>query len=228
MMTAMGVATSAHADEATPLDTFLAARTRYAVAALGDSITDTRVGGGRYMAALSRRCPKSRFDAYGVGGQQTRHVRWRFGQDLFGDGLRGQAAQKPRYDHVIVLAGVNDFAGGLVDEARVAKTKEHLAWLYRTGRERGLAVVATTVPPWGHMHGEHDLAITRELNGWIGAQAALGNVARVVDVASVVSCDESTLCDAFRRTPRDGIHWNDAGHEAVAEALYRDVFADCE
>src|SRR5210317_450497 len=42
---------------------------RYVVAAMGDSLTDPRSFGGKYLKLLRKRCPKSRFDSYGVGGQ---------------------------------------------------------------------------------------------------------------------------------------------------------------
>lgn len=205
------------------------AKRRYVVAALGDSLTDTRVGGGRYMAMLAKRCPESRFDAYGVGGQQTRHLRWRLTQDLFGEGLSGAAAKKPPYTHVVLLGGVNDLSGGVVDDARLAKTKEHLGWMYKTARERGVSVVALTVPPWGGVRGEHDRAVTADINGWIKEQGTRGAVDHVVDVHPLLACGPNeSLCEPLRRVPRDPIHWGEEGHALVADALFRGVFSDCE
>ena len=203
-------------------------RRRHVVAAIGDSLTDTRVGGGRYMSYLAEKCPKSRFDAYGVGGQQTRHMRWRFTQDLFGDGLRG-APPKPAYTDVIVLGGVNDLSGGTVDEARLAKTREQLSWMYRTGHERGLRVIALTVPPWGGWRRAHDRRVTEEINGWILGRQAAGEVDVAIDIHPLLTCgDDEQLCARFRMTPRDTIHWSPAGHETVASAVQRAAFSDCE
>lgn len=204
-------------------------RRRYVVAALGDSLTDTRVGGGRYMAMLGKKCPESRFDAYGVGGQQTRHLRWRFTQDLFGEGLGATVAKKPGYTHVIILGGVNDLSGGVVEETRLAKTKEHLSWMYRTAHERSLKVVALTVPPWGGVRGDHDRAVTADINGWIREQAHTGAVDHAVDIHPLLACGSNeSLCDPLRKIPQDPIHWGNEGHSVVAAALHREVFADCE
>jgi lysophospholipase L1-like esterase len=216
---------AARADETEARDP----KKKYVVAALGDSLTDTRVGGGRYMAMLGKKCPESRFDAYGVGGQQTRHLRWRFTQDLFGEGLTGQQAKKPAYTHVIVLAGVNDLSGGVVEETRLAKTKEHFTWMYRTAHERSLKVVAMTVPPWGGVRGEHDRAVTADINGWIRDQARTGAVDHVVDIHPLLACGPNeALCEPLRKVPKDPIHWGDEGHSVVAGALFREVFSDCE
>src|SRR5690606_6468882 len=40
----------------------------YRVAAMGDSLTDPRSHGGKYLEYLRKRCPESRFDSYGIGG----------------------------------------------------------------------------------------------------------------------------------------------------------------
>src|SRR5687768_13146034 len=80
----------------------------YTVAAIGDSLTDPRSGGGKYLDHLRSRCPKSRFDAYGKGGDMVNQMRSRFAKDVFGEGAPPDAAPKPPYSHVIVFGGVND------------------------------------------------------------------------------------------------------------------------
>ncbi len=204
------------------------AQKTYLVAAIGDSLTDERVGGGQYVAQLRRRCPGSRFDAYGVGGQRTNHMRWRFRRDVFGLGVR--AKSKPAYTHVIVLGGINDLAAQSMYTADVRGIQDNLATMYRQARSRGVAVVALTLPPWGYVPGGYDRrpAATRRVNAWIRKQGREGLVDRVVDIYPLLSCgDVDTLCPRFRRWPKDEIHWNSAGHAIVSERLHRDVFGDC-
>ena len=177
---------------------------RYVVAAIGDSLTDPRAGGGKYLKALARRCPDSRFDAYGVGGQRTDHMRWRFTQDLFGPSLPW--LKRPHYTHVIVLGGVNDLAAASLSDARIDRIKANLSSMYRLGRQRGLSVVGVTVPPWGRLRGVKDRRAdaTRDLNEWIVEQAKAHVIDHAVEVYPLLSCgDPQVLCPEYRRFPSD-------------------------
>jgi lysophospholipase L1-like esterase len=201
---------------------------RYVVAAIGDSLTDQRIGGGRYLAALAKRCPQSRFDAYGVGGQRTNHMRWRFLHDVFGIGARGK--DQPQYTHVIVLGGINDLSAASMYGVDLRDIQKNLSYMYRAARVRGVQLVALTLPPWGYVPGGKDRRpeATHQLNAWILAEGQAGRVAHVVDVHPLLSCgDPDALCPRYRIWKQDAIHWNEAGHEVVADALYREVFADC-
>jgi len=198
------------------------------VAAIGDSLTDTRAGGGKYLRSLARRCPESQFDAYGVGGQRTDHMRWRFVTDLFGKSTPWH--KKPKYTHVIVLGGINDLATTSVFSARLARTQKNLQYMYDKGRSMGLSVVALTVPPWGRLRGVRDRRVdaTEHLNEWILKAEKSGHVHRSVDIHPLLSCgDPAVLCPTYRRFADDQVHWGEAGHEVVAEALARQVFSDC-
>ena len=61
-----------------------AEKKRYVVAAIGDSMTDFKVHGGRYLKSLREKCPDSVFDSYGKGGQMVNQMRKRFVRDVFG------------------------------------------------------------------------------------------------------------------------------------------------
>ncbi len=203
-----------------------AATRRYAVAAIGDSLTDPRAGGGRYMSHLARLCPASRFDTYGVGGQQTIDMRARFVDEIFG---AGRKEPKTDYTHVIILGGVNDLFGGIVGTERLARIEAQLRAMYREAHHHGVAVIALTVTPWGHTGSAHDRAVTATLNGWIMDQAGQGSVDRAVDLSPLLVCGRTeTLCAPYRKTNDDQVHWNDLGHEKVAAAIHRAAFADCE
>lgn len=195
-----------------------APRRAYAVAALGDSLTDERVGGGRYLAVLRERCPESRFDAYGVGGQRTDHFRWRIDTQILDAG---------RYSHVVVLGGINDLAAG-VAAAPVGRTQANLASLYERARARGVAVVAVTLPPWTRDDGSRDArrGATARVNQWILERVGTGDVDRAVDVFDALRCG-GELCPEYRRFPDDLVHWNERGHRVVGERLFTEAFADC-
>lgn len=198
---------------------------RYVVAAIGDSLTDTRAGGGGYLAALRARCPESRFDAYGVGGQRTDHMRWRFSSDLWGRSTPW--LDKPKYTHVIVLGGVNDLAATSLFDARIGRIQQNLSFMFRQARANGVTVVALTVPPFGRLRGVADrrLEATVRLNRWIVDEAAADHA---VDINPLLSCgDPAVLCPRYRRFANDPIHWGKRGHEAVGQALHRAVFSDC-
>jgi hypothetical protein len=206
-----------------------AKQTRYVVAAVGDSLTDTRVGGGLYLAWLKRRCPNSQFDAYGVGGQRTNHMRWRFLHDVFGVGARPDAGT-PRYTHVIILGGINDLSASPTRHVDLSDIRHNLSMMYREARQRGVKVVALTLPPWGHL-ADYDRrpAATLELNRWIVDQRAEHRVDFTVEIHPLLSCgDPHTLCPAFRRFGNDEIHWNAEGHAVVARAIFQDAFSDCQ
>lgn len=202
--------------------------TRYEVAAIGDSLTDQRIGGGQYLRQLARWCPESRFDAYGVGGQRTDHMRWRFTVDLLQ--RRRPPKARPRYDHVIVLGGVNDLAAGSVTAPRVQRIERNLGWMYGKAHELGMEVIAVTVPPWGKLAGSYDRRgdATRRLNRWILEQPATHRVEHAVDIHPLLECGEDDeLCPMYRRFPNDKVHWGPEGHRIVADALFRAAFADC-
>jgi hypothetical protein len=226
MLAFSGLALAAPAAELEPRGS---GGTRHVVAAIGDSLTDPRSGGGKYLRALSRLCPESRFDAYGVGGQSTQHMRWRIKSDLFGPSLPWM--KKPeRYTDAIVLAGVNDVSGLSLVDPRIGRIKTNLSFLYQVAKTGGLRVVAVTIPPWGRMRGGIDRRgeATETLNDWILERPKDKSVDVAVDVRPALTCgDSNMLCAKYRRYPDDFIHWNVAGHSVVAEELHRTAFADC-
>jgi lysophospholipase L1-like esterase len=198
---------------------------RYVVAAIGDSLTDPRSGGGKYLRALAERCPGSRFDAYGVGGQRSDHMRWRFAHDVLG---HGRARPAPRYSHVIVLAGINDLLGASIHHAPIARIQRNLSSMYQQARKHGIEVIAVTIPPWGRLAGVGDARAraTDALNAWLLARP--DSVEIVADIRPALGCgDPRSLCPRLRRHPNDLVHWNTDGHRAVADVLLRAAFSDC-
>jgi lysophospholipase L1-like esterase len=198
-----------------------------AVAAIGDSLTDSRSQGGKYLDYLRQKSPASRFDNYGKGGEMVNQMRRRFARDLFGE--PGQS--KPKYTHVIIFGGVNDLYSDLTAGRTPAKVERDLSEMYRIANERGIKVVAIDVAPWGGFHRYFNAsraAATLELNRWILAQVQDGTVVASVDAYSLLSCGTpEMLCEDFNGPFRDGIHFNQAAHYKLGEALYQQVFKAC-
>ncbi|HLK38940.1 MAG TPA: GDSL-type esterase/lipase family protein [Polyangiaceae bacterium] len=203
------------------------ARRSYVVAAIGDSLTDARSGGGLYLQELRTRCPESRFDNYGKGGEMVNQMRHRFVRDVFGDG----EGSKPKYTNVIVFGGVNDLYSDLTAGRTVAKITADLSAMYAAANARGVHVIALTVAPWGGFRRYYNpsrAATTAELNRWIMSRPAAGEVDAAVDTYPLLSCgDPEVLCDRYTPPFRDGLHFGLEGHKRIAAALAEQAFADC-
>ncbi len=201
-----------------------APRQRFLVAAIGDSLTDAAASGGGYLAYLRERCPESRFDNFGVGGEMVNQMRRRLERDVF-------TAGGPEYSHLIVFGGVNDLYSDLTAGRVPAKIERDLSWIFARARQGGVRLVALTVAPWGgfkRYFNPRRHAATLELNGWIKAQAAAGRVEHVVDAYALLSCGEGhLLCPSLAQPFKDGLHFGPLGHRRLGEALLEQVFSGC-
>lgn len=207
----------ARADDAPP-------KVPVTVAAMGDSLTDAKSNGGKFLDLLRERCPKSRFDNYGKGGQMVNQMRRRFADDLFGPG-------RPAYTHVIVFGGVNDLYSDLTAGRTPAKIEADLTFMYQEARRHGAKVVAITIAPWGGFGRWFNAsrgAATLEVNRWILAQRDAGAVDAAVDAYKLLSCGDPTLlCPNYTPPYKDGIHFGPEGHKKLGEALFAQVFSGC-
>jgi lysophospholipase L1-like esterase len=196
----------------------------YRVAALGDSITDESVGGGKYLDFLRRACPESSFYHFGKGGDMTNQMRRRLHADLLPE------VSKLRLDTLIVLGGVNDLYSNLTAGRSNPKIEDDLRQIYQTAKDNGLRVVAVTVLPWGGFRkyfSPERADNTRALNSFI-----LGLVGQGVDVAvdgySLLSCGHpEELCPAYELKRPDGLHPGLEGHRILGKALQAEAFSDC-
>jgi lysophospholipase L1-like esterase len=198
------------------------------VAAIGDSLTDAKSHGGGYLDHLRKKCPKSRFDNHGKGGQMVNQMRKRFAADVLGEGV----ADRPAYSHVIVFGGVNDLYSDDTAGRTPEKIEGDLLRMYKAAKGKGMRVVAITIAPWGGFKKyftDHRKKTTAEVNKWIAAQVAAKNVDHVVDAFAMLSCgDADKLCPKYAEPFKDGLHFGAAGHEVLGKALHEKVFADCE
>lgn len=200
------------------------AKRTYVVAAMGDSLTDPKSHGGKYLEYLKQQCPKSTFDSYGKGGNMVNQMRKRFARDVLGEGGDGT---KPSYTHVIILGGIGDILSNETATRTSEKIESDLGEMYRLAHEKGVSVVALTIPPWGAFKAYNDArhTMTIEENDWIKSKPP--NVDRVVDIYPLLSCGEPrNLCDDYAWP--DKLHWGQKGHDVVGKALHETVFSDCE
>lgn len=197
-------------------------KTRYSVAAIGDSLTDEKVGGGKFLHVLRHKCPDSEFLSKGKGGEMVNQMKKRFSQAIFGPGM-------PRLGHVIVFGGVNDLYSDETAGRTPEKVEHDLSAMYREARGRGAKVIAITVAPWGGFKKywtEKRQRDTDTLNDWIRAQKAAGKVDHVVDAWETLKGEpREKLCEGC--AAKDGLHWSKVGHEKLGQALFGEVFADC-
>lgn len=202
---------------------------RYVVAAMGDSLTDPRSHGGKYLNYLRERCTNSRFDSYGVGGQMVNQMRKRFARQVLGIPAN-EEDPKPKYTHVIILGGINDICSDESAKRTNDKIQADLSAMYRMAHEHGIRVIALTLPPWGgfkRYYNERRAASTHTINRFIREQALTVAVGSVLDIYPILSCgDPELLCDEYGWP--DKVHWSAKGHEVVGKALYAHDFADCE
>lgn len=197
----------------------------YVVAAMGDSLTDPKSHGGLYLEHLKKKCPKSRFDSYGKGGQMVNQMKKRFSRDVFGEG----EDDKPRYTHVIVLGGIGDILSNETAKRTVKQIEGDLGAMYAMAKEKKVAVIALTLPPWGgakaYNPARHDMSMA--VSAWIRERKKAREADAVVDLYPLLSCGtDRDLCGDYGWP--DKLHWNAKGHEVVGAALFDAVFADCE
>lgn len=205
-----------------------AKKQKVVVAAMGDSLTDAKSNGGGYLTYLKGKCPNSRFDNYGKGGQMVNQMRKRFAADVLGEGV----PDKPAYTHVIVFGGVNDLYSDQTAGRTPEKIEGDLLRMFKAAKGKNMKVVALTVAPWGGFtkyFNESRKNATAAVNKWIVGQVAAKNVDHVVDAFSLLSCgDADKLCPKHAEPYKDGLHFGKGGHEVLGKALHEKVFADCE
>jgi len=207
-----------------------AERRVYGVAAIGDSLTDPRSQGGKYLSYLRTRCPQSRFDNYGRGGENVEQMRRRFAREVLGEPRSGRDA-RPAYTHVIVFGGVNDILSDRDRGRTPERIKEDIGAMYEMARRASIRVIGITVSPWeGYTKyvNPRRTAATQEVNRWILEQQGEGRIDHALDANSLLACVPGRLCGDYEMPwIRDGLHFNAQAHEKLGRALYETVFSDC-
>jgi len=196
-------------------------RHAYIIAAIGDSLTDPKSHGGKFLDVVKSHCPQTRIDNYGRGADMVNQMRRRFLSDILPNPVR--------YTHLVVFGGVNDLYSDQTAGRTPEKIARDLLDMYAKASARGMRIVALTVAPWGGFTRYYNAtrgANTRQLNQWIRDQFDVGTVQHVVDAYTLLSCGRPEyLCADYSV---DGIHFNAKGHQVLGEALFKEAFADCK
>ena len=197
---------------------------RYVVAALGDSLTDARSGGG-YLKVLESHCPQSQFVNFGKGADMTNQMRRRYENNIV------PQINALGLTTLLVYGGVNDLYSDLTAGRTNARIEEDLSAIYDSAKENGLEVIAITVSPWGgfsRYFNERRGQNTRLLNSWILGQVSRDKVDYAVDSFPQLSCgNPDVLCPEYETRHHDGIHLGPQGHTILGEKIASEAFADC-
>jgi lysophospholipase L1-like esterase len=189
---------------------------------IGDSLSDPKSGGGRYLDAVRTQCSACRIENLARGGWMVNQMRRRLGAFL-------ETSTTP-YSHLVVFGGVNDLYSDQTAGRSLGRIEGDLSILYELGRARGMTVVAITVSPWGGFRRWFTTArdkTTRALNRWIVDQVTEGKVAAAVETTPLLGCGApSRLCPEFLPPLRDGLHFGPTGHERLGQALVRALGGD--
>jgi hypothetical protein len=105
---------------------------------MGDSLTDPKSQGGKYLETLQRLCPKSSFVSFGVGGNMVNMMRKRFVRDLYTPREDGTT---PTYSDVIILGGLGDILSNETAKRTAKKIGEDLLLMVGEARSRGARVL---------------------------------------------------------------------------------------
>jgi len=210
--------------------------------ALGDSITDgigsSDEADSGWTGDLVRRVAKAGLALavvnQGIGGNQLSHEG--FGQSALARFDRDVLAQAG-VTHVVVLEGTNDIGftgvklGGkyLADPADV-RTPQELIGAYRQliarAHARGLKIVGATLMPFegatlpGY-YSETKEATRQAVNAWIRSGGAFDGV---IDFDAALRDPARPTRLQARYASGDKLHPNDAGHQAMADAVDLSLF----
>ncbi|MER5494349.1 SGNH/GDSL hydrolase family protein [Streptomyces sp. NPDC002490] len=209
---------------------------RGTVVAFGDSITD----GYGSTPGTDRRYPDRLADqlhaggrAYGVVNAGLSGNRLLTDSGCFGErGLarfRHEVLDRPGVRSVVVLLGINDIgAGGQPDfgcgtapEVTADRLIEGHRALIRAAKRRGVTTVGATLTPfegYASYHTPEKERVRDQVNRWLRTSGAYDTV---VDLDRLLADPRPGRGDALAPgyDSGDGIHPNDAGMDAVAEAV---------
>ena len=204
---------------------------RGAVVALGDSITNGAASpfnqNGRWPDVLARRLLALRRDQQrsvvnaGIDGNKLLLPR-----DCCGNSVPGlarldrDAIVQAGATHVLVLLGTNDIADGGSAEAFIAGYRQMATQLHA----RGLAVIGSTIPPWGGFDNTPAHESERQkVNRFLRTTRVLDGV---VDFDRVLAdpAAPTRLLPAF--DSGDHLHPGPAGYVAMGSAIDLSLFAE--
>jgi lysophospholipase L1-like esterase len=176
------------------------------IVAMGNSLTYN----GRYESTLLTALGAGWTIANkGVNGNKTSDMLTRFNADV--------VALGPGY--VILWGGINDIFNSIVN------TTSNLTAMYAAAAAVGIKVIALNLSPCAGVSYDSETAQANlvTVNNWINAMPA--NVDWLVDVHTVLE-DPANLTHLLAAYDSgDHLHLSNAGYDAVAAAIYAEVWA---
>jgi lysophospholipase L1-like esterase len=207
------------------------------VVALGDSITEgacsTLDSNGDWPDLLAQRQPSlhdgARLAVFNAGIGSGRFA------SSDGAGLRGlsrldELLDLPNVAWVVLLMGVNDISYEHVDAAFL---QDAYARAIQATHDAGARIIGIPILPFGGSVKDvgNNVQIAREVNDWIRAHDQRLGVPEqsfdaVVDLEDVVKDPLDPGWALLRQLTCDGVHPNQAGYSAIANAVPLEVFAE--
>jgi lysophospholipase L1-like esterase len=201
------------------------------VVALGDSITQGTASTANAFRGwpdrLAERLAPLHWAVVNAGIGGNRLLRYGLGPNILAR-LDRDVLSVPGLKAVIVMEGINDIGVGLRNpaatdqvtaEALEAADKQVIA----RAHEHGIRVIGATLTPYqGSFYASPAGEIVREaLNHWIRSSGAFDGV---IDFAPVVADPANPLSFDRRYNDTDHLHPNDAGYQAMADAVDLSLF----
>lgn len=209
-----------------PTETCASGTKERRIGVFGSSSTED----GRYVEDLNTMLV-GQFTNHGYTGKDTGWLRT---NAFISDIITNQ------YDDLIIFAGINDLS---TTDMTMTSAKNNLQSMYTQAKQAGMRVIAVTVQPtkgadgyWTGSPGrEPDKVIqkTDELNNWIMGRVTPPLMPAIdvdIRVDAYNALEDPLNPDALAETyaAPDNLHLSQAGHEALAQAIYQNTYQNVQ